>query len=54
MQEMERTLFDFDDEIDNLTEVSERYVPPKELPIKEEPVVIGSLERKLKPPVERR
>ncbi len=25
MQEMDRTLFDFDDEVDNLSEVSERY-----------------------------
>lgn len=25
MKEMDRTLFDFDDEVDNLSEVSERY-----------------------------
>jgi hypothetical protein len=25
MREMDRTLFDFDDEVDNLSEVSERY-----------------------------
>jgi len=25
MNEMDRTLFDFDDEVDNLSEVSERY-----------------------------
>lgn len=28
LREMDKTLFDFDDEIDNLTEVSERYQPP--------------------------
>lgn len=50
---MERTLFDFDDEIDNLTQVSERYIQaPSEkqakVTINEEPQLLGSVDRKRK------